>query len=103
MRRRVVRNSVILAGLTVVGACGVRRPGPSTIVFETTVQVVSALDAQVGLPQVVPTVANGVEQRSDASGTSVIQAQNAGTVSLRLLHPAFIERETSVRVPDDRP
>jgi hypothetical protein len=49
------------------------------------------------------TVANGLEQQTDAAGMSVIRAQSPATLSLRLLHPAFLERETSVRIPDDRP
>ena len=102
MRQRVIRNSVILAGLTVVGACGGGSPGPSPMVFETTVRIVSALTPQIGLSQVVVTVANGLEQRSDAAGLSVVHAQSTGTVPLRLVHPAFVERETGVRIPDDR-
>jgi len=72
-------------------------------VVQTTVRIVSALSQQIGLPQVTLTVANGLEQQTDAAGMSVIQAQSPATLSLRLLHPAFLERETSVRIPDDRP
>jgi hypothetical protein len=104
--RRAIRNLVILAGLTVVGACS-PAPGPSPIPtpdpeFRTTVRVVSALDQEPGLPQVVLTVANGREQQTDGAGLSVIQAASPATVSLRLRHPAFVERETSLRIPDER-
>src|SRR5262245_56849978 len=102
MRLRVIRNSVILTGLTVVGACGGGPPAPSPMVFETTVRIVSTLTPQIGLSQVAVTGANGLEQRSDAAGLSVIRAQSQGTVSLRLVHPAFVELETGVRIPDDR-
>jgi hypothetical protein len=68
MSLRAIRNSVILAGLAVVGACG-PAPGapspPDPMVFRTTVRIVSALDRQLGLPQVVLTVANGLEQQTD--------------------------------------
>jgi len=101
--RAVIRKPLILAVLTLVGACGRGPSAPSPVVFETTVRIVSALSPQVGLPQVVLTVANGLGQQSDATGRSVIQSESAATVSLRLLHPAFVERETSVRVPDARP
>ena len=102
MSLHAMRNSMILAGLTVTGACS-PAPGPSPMVFETTVRIVSALSPQVGLPQVVVTVGNGPAQQTDGAGRSVIQAQSPATVSLRLLHAAFVERETSVRIPDDRP
>lgn len=107
---RAIRNSVILAGLTVVGACG-SAPGapspipipqpPGSMMFQTTVRVVSALSQQLGLPQVVLTVANGLEQQTDGAGMSVILAEAPATVSLRLRHPAFLERETNVRIPHD--
>jgi hypothetical protein len=110
MPLRLIRNSVILAGLTVVGACSpggpspIPNPGPTgPTVVQTTVRIVSALSQQIGLPQVTLTVANGLEQQTDAAGMSVIQAQSPATLSLRLRHPAFLERETSVRIPDDRP
>jgi hypothetical protein len=67
------------------------------------VRVVSALNPQLGIGQVVLTVANGPEQQTDGAGMSVIRAQGQSTVPLRLRHPAYIERETSVRVPDDHP
>jgi hypothetical protein len=99
------RNSLILVGLTAVGGCS---PAPSPIpnpepTFQTTVRVVSALSQGVGLAQVVLTLANGLEQRTDAAGMSVIRTQSPATLSLRLLHPGFLERETSVRVPQDAP
>ena len=107
--RRAVRNWVTLTGLTLVSACGPTPDGPSPIpgpnprpVFQTTVRVVSALSEQVGLPQVALTVANGVQQQTDDAGLSVIRAESPATVPLRLLHPAFLERETAVRIPDDR-
>ncbi len=92
---------MILAGLIVVGACS-PAPSPSPTEFQTAVRIVSALSPQLGLPQVVLTVANGSEQQTDGAGRSVIQAESPATVALRLLHPAFIERETHVRIPDDR-
>ena len=103
----MIRNSAILAGLTVVGACGPGAPSPTPnppdpTVFRTTVRIVSALNRELGLPQVTLT-ANGREQQTDGTGLSVIQAESPATVSLRLRHPAFLDRETSVRVPDDRP
>jgi hypothetical protein len=104
MSLRAIRSAVILAGLVLLGACGGRPPGePSPMVFQTTVRVVSALSPQLGLPQVALTIANGLQQQTDGAGISVIQAQSPATVSLRLLQPAFLERETSVRIPDDRP
>jgi hypothetical protein len=108
MSRPSIRNLAILAGLTAVGACGPDAPpipnsGPSPPAVQTTVRVVSALSPELGLPQVMLTVANGPEQRTDAAGMSVIQSQGPATEPLRLRHPAFLERETSVRIPDDRP
>jgi hypothetical protein len=66
------------------------------------VRIVSALSPQVGLPQVELTVANGREQQTDAAGMALIRTENQGTVPLRLRHPGYLERETSVRIPDDR-
>jgi len=94
---------VILASLTLVGGCGHGPDGPSPTMFQATVRVVSALSPQIGLSQVLVTVENAREQQTDAAGMVVIQTQSPATVSLRLRHPAFVERETSVRVPDDRP
>jgi hypothetical protein len=67
------------------------------------VRVVSALNPQQGLPQVTLRVADGSQQQTDGAGMAVVQAAIAATVSLRISHPAYLERETSVRVPDDRP
>lgn len=103
MPLRAIRNSVILAGLACLAGCGHGPDGPSPTMLQTTVRVVSALGPQVGLSQVIVTVANAREQQTDEAGTLVIQTQSPATVSLRLRHPAFVERETSVRVPDDRP
>jgi hypothetical protein len=103
MRLRAIRNCLILAGLTLVVGCGHGPDGPSPTMFQTTVRVVSALNPQVGLSQVMVTVANAREQQTDEAGVLVIRTESPATVSLRLRHPAFVERETSVRVPDDRP
>ena len=99
--RRGIRNATILAGLALIGACDRPPAGPSPRLLQTTVRVVSALTPQAGLPQVVVT-ANAREQQTDQTGSVVIQSESPATVSLRLRHPAFVERETSVRVPDDR-
>jgi hypothetical protein len=90
----------MLAVLTVAAACGSSPGAPSRMLFETSVLIVSAFSPQVGLAQVALTVANGPEQQSDAAGKSVIQAESQATVPVRLRHPAFVERETSVRIPD---
>jgi hypothetical protein len=104
MRLPAIRNCLILAGLALVGGCGdPPRGAPSPTVLQTTVRVVSALSPQVGLSQVMVTVANAREQQTDEAGVLVIRTESPATVSLRLRHPAFVERETSVRVPDDRP
>ena len=103
MSRRAIRSLSILAGLTLAGACGSPPDRPSPILLETSVRVVSALSPQLGLGQVVLTVANGPEQQTDGAGMSVVRAQSQSTVPVRLRHPAYTERETSVRVPDDRP
>ena len=105
---RTIRRLGILAGLTVVGACSPGAPSPTPdppgpTPFQTTVRIVSALNRKLGLPQVTLTLANGREQQTDGAGLSVIQSVSPATVSLRLLHPAFLERETSVRVPADDP
>jgi hypothetical protein len=102
MSRRTIRSLTILAGLTLASACGSPPDRPSPILFQTTVRVVSALNPQVGLPQVVLTVLNGPEQQTDAAGLAVIRTENQGTIPLRLRHPGYLERETSVRIPDDR-
>ena len=111
MSLRAIRNSMILGGLTVVGACSPAPEAPSPVpipdspgpMLQTTVRVVSALGQQPGLPQVMVTLANGLEQQTDAAGLSVILSLHPATVSLRLRDPAFLERETSVRIPDDGP
>ncbi len=70
--------------------------------FQTAVRVVSALSQQMGLPQVMLTVSNVLQQQTDGAGVSVILSDTPATVPLRLQHPSFVERETSVRIPDDR-
>jgi hypothetical protein len=55
------------------------------------------------LPQVVLTLVNGLEQRTDAAGMSIIHTASPAAVPIRLRHPEFLERETSVRIPDDHP
>lgn len=91
----------MLAGLVGLSACG-RGPGAPSPMVRTTVRVVSALNPQVGLPQVAVRVGSGPEQQTDASGMAVLEVETAATVSIRLTHPAYVDRETSVRVPDDR-
>jgi hypothetical protein len=111
MSLRVIFNALLVAGLAVAGGCSPAPDGPSPIpppdspgpLVETTVRVVSALDQQVGLPQVALSVANGREQQTDVAGLSAILAKAPVTAPLRLLHPAFIERETAVRIPADAP
>ena len=71
--------------------------------LRTTVRVVSSLSRQLGLPQVVLTLANGLQQQTDGDGLSVVLSDSPAAASLRLLHPAFLERETSVRIPDAGP
>lgn len=110
MSLRAIRSSVILTGV-IVGACGGGPDAPSPIpnphppgpaVFETPVRVVSAFSQDVGVPQVLVTVGDGSEQQTDAAGVSTIRVGSASTASVRLRHSAFLERETYVRVPDDR-
>jgi hypothetical protein len=73
-------------------------PGPG-LSYKTTVRIVSALDLQVGLPQVTVTAAGGPEQLTDGAGVAVSVTTTPSMVPLRLRHPAFVERETSVKVP----
>jgi hypothetical protein len=65
------------------------------------VRVVSALSPQAGVPQAKLTLANGREKETDAAGMSALTAQNPSMVPLVLRHPAFHQRETSVRIPAD--
>ena len=100
--RRVFPYGFLLAGLVASSACGPGPDAPSPMAFQTTVRVVSALSPQAGLSQVAVTVANAREQQTDNAGLLIVQSASPATVFLRLRHPAFVERETSVRVPESR-
>lgn len=109
---RALRSLLLPITIAAVCACGPPpaaptempppEPDPAGPTYQTAVRVVSALEPLLGLSLATMTVGTGVERQIDASGGSVIVTKAPGTVPLVVRHPAFLERETRVKVPADR-
>lgn len=103
MARRI--GSLVLAALTV--ACGAAPgappgPGPGVPpVFQTSLRVVSALQAGAGIASVTISLPDGTPLQTEATGAAVIRLGESGTVAVSLRHPDFVERATRIRVPDE--